>query len=64
MNKKYLYCYNCKNYPDVIKETFNKQPVEELRKWGGDYYELVESNISDCEYTQTCGVCDATLIEK
>ncbi|MHA1852531.1 MAG: hypothetical protein ACTSUF_03380 [Candidatus Heimdallarchaeaceae archaeon] len=63
MNKKFLWCKKCKKYPDKIKERY-REPLIEFRKWNGFDYELQDSNISEIEFEQFCGVCGSKLIEK
>ena len=63
MNKKYLYCPTCKNRPDKILERYAGE-LQETRKWDGDCYELVESNIDSMALTQHCLKCDSVLVEK
>jgi len=62
---KYFYCPKCGDFPDEITEHY-PSPLVERRKWNGEYYELVESNIDSAEHeiNRKCGKCGAKLIEK
>ena len=59
--KKYLYCKKCKEYPDEIEEEY-PEPVIEKRKWDGEDYELVGSNIDSIELIQRCGKCGERVV--
>ena len=61
--KAYLWCSKCKEYPIKIIERYEGN-LEELRKWRGDCYELVESNISDLHFKNVCAKCNTELEEK
>ena len=59
-NSKYLYCPNCKCYPNNI---YDKDICWTTRKWDGDCYQG-----QDQEYENNpisfCSECDTQLIEK
>jgi len=60
MNKKVLYCPQCKVYPDKIIEMYT-EPIEEQREWDGTYYALYDSNIDNVEFEQICAKCRTRL---
>ncbi len=57
-----LFCPECKTYPQEIVEKYI-DPIVEIRKWDGQDWELTESNISNVEYEQRCGICGSTKLE-
>jgi len=63
MNKKFLWCSKCKKFPDKIIERY-REPLVELRKWNGDCYEIVDTNINEIEFEQFCGECGSKVNER
>lgn len=61
--KKYLYCRKCKKYPDEIIERYGqRERLEEIRKWDGNCYELIKSNLDSLEFKEYCYYCNSKLI--
>lgn len=60
--EKYLYCENCKEYPDEIIEDYSG--FAETRKWNGECYELETSDIEGAFQASRCPKCLNELIEK
>ena len=60
--KKYLYCPKCRKYPDKIIEEYSS--INEIRKWDGECYELIESDIDGQFQRSACPKCLSTLKEK
>jgi hypothetical protein len=58
MEEKWLYCPQCKKWPDKITEVY--APVEFQRKWGGETYDIVDENWPQ-EPESLCGDCGAKL---
>ncbi len=61
--KKYFYCEKCDEFPDEIVEEYSDEPLVEKRKWNGECYELVDSNIGSIEIIiRRCGKCGEKLV--
>lgn len=61
MANKYYYCPKCKNFPDKITEKYHS--IEEIRKWDGECYELIDSSLREADSVH-CAECDTGLVEK
>jgi hypothetical protein len=59
---KYLYCDNCKEFPNKIVEKY-LEPIEEVREFNTDCYELIETNLDSVEFEQLCFKCRNKLKE-
>lgn len=62
VHKPNLYCPKCKRQVATIIERY-KTPITETRKWDGNNYILIDSNIDNIEFTQHCFKCDSKLEE-
>ena len=61
MDKKYLYCLNCKKYPDNVDEVYTH--YVEHRQWDGECYATVDTG-QDFDSHYVCGECGTDLDEK
>lgn len=57
--KKYLYCPNCKTYPDDIIE---EEVVMTWRNWDGECYQGQKSENTGRCFHSYCAECDTELI--
>ena len=61
LKTKYLYCPECKCYPDEIYE---KNICWTSRKWHKDCYRGYETEYDDEKSISYCQKCDTILIKK
>lgn len=63
-DKKFLYCPQCKQYPDVIREVYEPKSLVEVRRWDGIDYALEDSSIDDIPFSRVCGKCGVEVEER
>ena len=61
-NQKYLYCPQCKEYPDIIRKEYDGDWVE-IRRWDEFVYSMEETTIEEVPYKQVCYSCDTEVEE-
>lgn len=60
--KKYLWCSECKCYPDRIIEVYSEITID--RTWDKDCYAMDEMNLPQVPAVSLCGECETKLVER